>query len=78
VTVRIWSTPYWQVQSSIGAPFNFTDYSAQEFSGEGCVGSSGSRGFDVVVTRTLSRDGAVQATEEDFVRYQPTPQVTCT
>ena len=78
VTVRIWSTPYWQVQSSIGAPFNFTDYSAQQFSGEGCVGSSGSRGFDVVVTRTLSRDGAVQATEEDFVRYQPTPQVTCT
>lgn len=78
VTVRIWSTPYWQVQSSTGSPFNFTDFPSRTLSGEGCVPSAGARGFDVVVTRTLSRDGAVRDTEEIFTRYQPTPQVTCT
>jgi vancomycin resistance protein YoaR len=78
VTVRIWSTPYWQVQSSTGSPSNFTDFPSRELSGPGCVPSAGSRGFDVVVTRSLSRNGAVADTEEIFTRYQPTPQVTCT
>ncbi len=78
VTVRIWSTPYWQVDSVIGNRFNPTPYEQLRISAPDCIASGGSNGFDVVVTRTLSRNGAVQEREEDFVRYQPTPQVVCT
>jgi hypothetical protein len=45
--------------------------------GPSCVPSSGSNGFDIVVTRTLSRNGAVQEREEIFTRYLPTPEVVC-
>jgi vancomycin resistance protein YoaR len=78
VTVRIWSTPYWQVTSQIGQPFNYTAFGSQTVAGPGCVPSEGLQGFDVVVTRTLAREGRVQDREEVFTRYQPTPQVTCT
>ncbi len=78
VTVRIWSTPYWKVTSRTGQPFNFTAFPSQTVSGAGCVPSSGLQGFDVVVNRTLARDGQVVDREELYTRYQPTPQVTCT
>jgi vancomycin resistance protein YoaR len=78
VTVRIWSTPYWEVDSATGAPFNSRPFEQQRISGPDCVPSSGSNGFDIVVTRTLSRDGAVQQREEIFTRYEPTPEVVCT
>jgi vancomycin resistance protein YoaR len=78
VTVRIWSTPYWKVTSRTGQPFNFTAVPSQTVSGAGCVPSSGLQGFDVVVNRTLARDGQVVDREELYTRYQPTPQVTCT
>jgi vancomycin resistance protein YoaR len=78
VTVRIWSTPYWQVDSVTGNRFNSTPYERLVISSSDCRASSGSNGFDIVVTRTLSRDGTVQAREEDFTRYQPTPEVVCT
>ena len=78
VTVRIWGSPYWEVDSQTGNRFNPTPYQRQVVSGEGCVPSSGSNGFDIVVTRTLSRGGAVQDREEIFTRYQPTPEVVCT
>lgn len=78
VTVRIWSTKYWEVDSVIGSPFNSTPFERLVISDRNCIASSGSNGFDVVVTRTLSRNGTVQAQEENTVRYQPTPEVVCT
>jgi len=78
VTVRIWSTPYWEVDSQTGNRFNPTPYQRQVIAGPDCVPSSGSNGFDIVVTRTLSRGGAVQDREELFTRYLPTPEVVCT
>lgn len=78
VTVRIWSTPYWQVDSVTGNRFNPTPYERLVISASDCRASSGSNGFDIVVTRTLSRDGTVQAREEILTRYEPTPEVVCT
>lgn len=78
VTVRIWSTPYWDVTSVTGNRFNFRPFERKVISGDGCVPSSGSQGFDIVVTRTLSREGVVREREELFTRYQPTPEVVCT
>ncbi len=76
--MRIWSTHYWDVESVTGQPFNSRPFERQQISGPDCVPSSGSNGFDIVVTRTLSRDGAVQEREEIFTRYEATPQVVCT
>jgi vancomycin resistance protein YoaR len=78
VTVRIWSTPYWEVESVTGQPFNSRPFERQQISGPDCVPSSGSNGFDIIVTRTLSRDGEVQEREEIFTRYEATPEVVCT
>jgi vancomycin resistance protein YoaR len=77
VTARIWSTPYWEVDSVTGSPFNFTNPSSQVITGPGCVPSPGAQGFDIVVTRTLSRDGERVRTEDLFTRYDPVPNVTC-
>jgi vancomycin resistance protein YoaR len=78
VTVRIWSTPYWDVKSVTGDRFNFRPYERRVISGGGCVPSSGSDGFDIIVTRTLSLDGEVQEREELYTRYEATPEVVCT
>jgi len=78
VTVRIWSTPYWQVDSVTGDPFNSTAFERKVIGGEDCVPSGGSNGFDIIVTRTLSRSGAGQEREEIFTKYLPTPEVVCT
>ncbi len=78
VTVRIWSTPYWDVESVTGDRTNFRPYERTVIAGAACVPSSGSDGFDITVTRTLSRGGAVQEREQLFTRYDPTPEVVCT
>lgn len=78
VTVRIWSTPYWDVDSVTGDRFNSRPFERRVISGEGCVPSSGSAGFDIIVTRTLSRGGSVQDREELYTRYEATPEVVCT
>jgi vancomycin resistance protein YoaR len=78
VTVRIWSTPYWEVESVTGNRFNPRPYERKVIAGDGCVPSSGSNGFDIIVTRTLSLGGEVQRREEIYTRYEATPEVVCT
>ncbi len=78
VTVRIWSTPYWEVESVTGNRFNPRPYERTVIAGDSCVPSTGSDGFDIIVTRTLSRGGEVQSTEEIYTRYEATPEVVCT
>jgi vancomycin resistance protein YoaR len=78
VTVRIWSTPYWEVDSVTGDRFNFRPFERKVIDGEDCVPSSGSDGFDIIVTRTLSLDGQVQNREEIYTSYAATPEVVCT
>jgi vancomycin resistance protein YoaR len=77
VTARIWSTPYWDVTSVTGEPFNFTQPERRELSGPTCFPSSGTQGFDIVVTRTLRRPGTEPRTEELYTRYDPEPIVVC-
>ena len=78
VTVRIWSTPHWEVESVTGQPFNTRPFERRQISGPGCVPSAGSNGFDIIVTRTLSLDGTVEKREEIYTRYEATPEVVCT
>ena len=78
VTVRIWSTPHWEVESVTGQPFNTRPFERRQISGPGCVPSAGSNGFDIIVTRTLALDGTVERREEIYTRYEATPEVVCT
>jgi vancomycin resistance protein YoaR len=78
VTVRMWSTPYWEVESVTGNRFNPRPYERKVIAGDGCVPSTGADGFDIVVTRTLSLDGEVQRREEIYTAYEATPEVVCT
>ncbi|MGA7688975.1 MAG: VanW family protein [Jiangellales bacterium] len=78
VTVRIWSTPHWEVESVTGNRFNPRPYERQVIGGGSCVPSTGSDGFDIIVTRTLSLGGEVERSEEIYTRYEATPEVVCT
>ena len=61
-----------------GNRFNPRPYERTVIAGDSCVPSTGSDGFDIIVTRTLSRGGEVQSTEEIYTRYEATPEVVCT
>ncbi len=78
VTVRIWSTPHWEVESVTGNRFNPRPYERKVIAGDSCVPSTGSDGFDIIVTRTLSLGGEVERREEIYTRYEATPEVVCT
>lgn len=78
VTARIWSTPHWQVESVTGNRFNPRPYERKVIAGDSCVPSTGSDGFDIIVTRTLSLGGEVERREEIYTRYEATPEVVCT
>ncbi|MDO4900209.1 VanW family protein [Actinomyces sp.] len=58
VHVRLWSTPYYQVNITEGEHTNYRAYATQYRSGPGCEPyGGGTQGFDVTVVRTRSHDG---------------------
>jgi vancomycin resistance protein YoaR len=78
LTVRIWSTDYWQVRSTTGPSYNFRAPTTVEDSSDRCEPTSPVPGFDVKITRTLSRSGDVVRTESFVTQYQATNRVVCT
>lgn len=77
LTVRMWSSPYWTVETSTGTPYNFTSGTTVNDTSPECVAQGGTRGFDVTVTRVLKRDGAAPDEQRFFTRYQPADQINC-
>jgi vancomycin resistance protein YoaR len=77
LTVRLWSTKYWTVTETTGNPTNFTEPGTVYDTSPDCSPQAGIRGFDVVVTRTLSRPGAEPITEEYSTRYKAGDEVVC-
>jgi len=77
LTVRLWSTKYWTVTETTGNPTNFTEPGTVYDTSPDCSPQAGIRGFDVVVTRTLTRPGAEPLTEEYFTRYKAGDDVVC-
>jgi len=77
LTVRLWSTKYWTVTHTTGNPTNFREPETVYDTSADCSPQAGIRGFDVVVTRTLSRPGAERITEEYFTRYNAGDNVVC-
>jgi vancomycin resistance protein YoaR len=79
VTVTMWSTKYWDIETSTGERYNFTSPGTQTLSGPECVPNQGYGGFDIDVQRYIRRvgDPTLIETENIFTRYNPSPTVIC-
>ncbi len=77
---QLWSTKYWDVETSTSAPYAYVSPTTKTNTAWDCVPSgAGGPGFTVTVSRTVSHDGVVN--EEDSGSYnwtyQPVHAVTC-
>jgi vancomycin resistance protein YoaR len=79
LTVSLWSSPTWTVASSHGDPSNVVPAGRTVEHGHGCVAAAGHQGFDVTVTRTLSKPGSSSPdhSQSYSVHYAPMPAVVC-
>jgi vancomycin resistance protein YoaR len=79
VTVRMWSTDYWDITASTSDRYDFTPEKTRRLEGEDCVPNEGYAGFDVDVTRHFRRAGEsrVHHVEEFHTTYLPSDTVVC-
>ncbi|WP_370945691.1 VanW family protein [Amycolatopsis sp. cg5] len=79
VTVKIWGTKRFSVESSAGGQSDVTEAPSQTGSGEGCQPSAGVPGFTTSDTRVVREivTGQEVRRETRVVRYQPRAATTC-
>lgn len=78
VTVRLWSTPYWTVETETSPRRDITEPGEQRSDAETCVDQSPVPGFTVDVFRHfLDGAGSRQRTERYTTTYQPADEVIC-
>jgi len=79
MTVRIWSTKYWDITTDVSERYNLTSPDTRHLSGDDCVPNSGYGGFDVDVHRYFHRAGsnAVVRKETMHTTYIPSDSVVC-
>jgi vancomycin resistance protein YoaR len=79
MTVRMWSTKYWDITAGVSDRYNFTEPETRRLEGDDCVPNEGYGGFDIDVFRYFRKPG-----EEELVRketmhttYTPSDTVIC-
>lgn len=79
LTVRLWSTEYFEVETSVSERYNFTDPPPARYSqAEDCVENSPSKGFSVTTYRKAwDPDGNLVKDESYPWTYNPSPEVIC-
>lgn len=79
VTVSMWSTKTWDIDSSTSARYAFTEPETRTLSTEDCYANSGYGGFTVDVKRFFRRPGSnkVERTETFTTTYTPSDTVIC-
>ncbi|HET8958943.1 VanW family protein, partial [Nocardioides sp.] len=79
VTVRMWSTDYWDITSSTSDRYDFTQEQTRRLTGDDCVPNDGYAGFDVDVTRHFRRAGesTLHHNERFHTTYLPSDTVIC-
>ncbi len=79
LTVRMWSTKVWDIESITGERYAYTSPDTRYLSGEDCVPNSGYGGFSIDVTRVFRVHGEseVHHTEEFHTVYTPSDSVIC-
>jgi vancomycin resistance protein YoaR len=77
LTVTLWSTPRWTIRSSHGDRTHVVAAGRHVRRGEDCTPRDGSDGFQVTVTRSFARGGAVDHASSYTARYAPVDAVVC-
>jgi vancomycin resistance protein YoaR len=79
LTVRMWSTKVWDIESRTGERYAYTSPDTRYLSGDDCVPNSGYSGFQVDVTRIFRRHGEseIHHTEDFHTTYIPSDSVVC-
>lgn len=78
VTVRLWSTKYYDVEEKTSDPYNIVEPETIHDDEPGCVEQpDGVAGFDVDVTRWIYRNGELVDEETDHVTYAPEDEIIC-
>jgi vancomycin resistance protein YoaR len=79
VTVRMWSTDYWDITASTSERYNRTPERTRHLTGDDCVPNDGYAGFDVDVTRHFRRAGesGLDHDEKFHTTYLPSDTVIC-
>ena len=79
VTVRMWSTKVWDIESRTGARYDYTSPDTRYLSGDDCVPNEGYGGFTIDVTRVFRKVGEseIDHTEQFHTVYTPSDTVIC-
>lgn len=79
ITVRIWGTKHFEVESIPGARTNPTQPQEKEGPKEGCHASAGAPGFTATDTRVIrnASSGAEVSRKTRTVKYNPQPKIVC-
>ncbi|NPC95841.1 VanW family protein [Nocardioides sp. zg-DK7169] len=79
VTVSMWSTKTWDIETTTSDRYAFTSPGTQTLSGDDCLPNTGYGGFDVDVKRIFKRPGSdeVVRTETFTTTYIPSDTIIC-
>ncbi|MGH3362688.1 MAG: VanW family protein [Nocardioides sp.] len=79
VTVRMFSTKYWDITSSVSDRYDFVEEDTRRLDSKDCYPNDGYAGFDVDVTRLFRRAGedGLHHREEFHTTYLPSDTVIC-
>ena len=79
VTVSMWSTKYWDITTTTGERYNFTDPDTRTLSTEDCYPNEGYGGFEIDIVRNFRRAGesALDHSETMHTSYTPSDTVIC-
>jgi vancomycin resistance protein YoaR len=79
VTVRLFSTKYWDITTKTGERYNFTSPATRTLDTEDCYPNTGYGGFDIDIWRYWRRAGSgeLDRTEKMHTTYIPSDTVIC-
>lgn len=77
LTVTLWSTPGWTIRSSAEGRTRVVAAGRDVYREKPCTPRAGRDGFEVTVTRSFTRSGAVDHTSSYAVNYTPVDGVVC-
>jgi vancomycin resistance protein YoaR len=79
ITVQMWSTKVWDIESRTGERYDFTSPDTRYLSGDDCEPNEGYGGFTIDVTRVFREPGEdeIDHTEEFHTVYTPSDTVIC-
>jgi vancomycin resistance protein YoaR len=80
VTVRMFSTKYWDITTKTGTPYDYTDFKTRTIDTAGCHENTGSKGFQIDIWRYFRKAGSSELvkTEQMHTTYIPSDTVICT